>query len=170
MKHTFFFFLALFSNLVIYGQVDAIEKYFNQYLDDERFTVVYISPKMFNMVAKMDIEDLDPEVKDVISDLKGLRILTTEINANDFYKEALQKINTKEYEVLMKVRDGDENVHFLIKDNGGDTIHELLLIVGGSSDFVLLSFVGNIDLNKISKLANSMDIKGVEHLDKIEKK
>lgn len=170
MKHTILFFLAFFGSLVVNGQNDAIEKYFNQYLEDERFTVVYISPKMFNMVAKMDIEDMDPEVKDVISDLKGLRILTTEINALAFYKEALQKINTKEYEVLMKVRDGDENVHFLIKDDGGDTIHELLLLVGGSSDFVLLSFVGNIDLKKISKLANSMDIKGVEHLDKIENK
>lgn len=170
MKNILLILLAMFSTAILSAQVDAIEKYFNQYLDDERFTVVYISPKMFNMVAKLDIEDMDAETKELISNLKGLRILTTEINTLAFYNEALKKINTSEYEILMKVRDGDENVHILIKDDGGSRIHELLLLVGGTSDFVLLSFVGDIDLDKISKLANSMDIKGVEHLDKIEKK
>lgn len=169
MKKLLLILLTALATLPLCGQADAIEKYFNRYLEDDRFTVVYISPKMFNMVAKMDIKDMDPDVKEVISELKGLRILTTEVNALQFYKEALATINTKEYEILMKVRDGEENVHFLAKDNGGDTIHELLLLVGGQSDFVLLSFIGNIDLKKISKLANSMDLKGVEHLDKIEK-
>lgn len=170
MKNIILILMAMFSTAILTAQADAIEKYFNQYLDDERFTVVYISPKMFNMVAKMDIEDLDAETKELISNLKGLRILTTEINTLAFYNEALKKINTSEYEILMKVRDGDENVHILIKDDGGQRIHELLLLVGGASDFVLLSFIGDIDLDKISKLANSMDIKGVEHLEKIEKK
>jgi len=169
MKKLLLILLTALATLPLCGQADAIEKYFNRYLEDDRFTVVYISPKMFNMVAKMDIKDMDPDVKEVISELKGLRILTTEVNALQLYKEALATINTKEYEILMKVRDGEENVHFLAKDNGGDTIHELLLLVGGQSDFVLLSFIGNIDLKKISKLANSMDLKGVEHLDKIEK-
>lgn len=170
MKRILFLIAALISVQAMSAQTDAIEKYFSKYLDDDRFTVVYISPKMFNMVSKMDIKDMEPEVKEIISNLRGLRILTTEINPQAFYKEALSTINTKEYEVLMKVRDGDENVQFLVKDDGGSTINELLLLVGGSSDFVLLSFVGAIDLNKISKLANSMDIKGAEHLEKIEKK
>ena len=170
MKRILFLIAALISVQAMSAQSDAIEKYFSKYLDDDRFTVVYISPKMFSMVSKMDIKDMEPEVKEIISNLRGLRILTTEINSEAFYKEALNTINTKEYEVLMKVRDGNESVQFLVKDDGGSTINELLLLVGGSSDFVLLSFVGTIDLNKISKLANSMDIKGAEHLEKIEKK
>ena len=72
-----------------FGQSDAIEKYFEKYMDDEQFTVVYISPKMFNMISKITPEDMDPEVKDVINNLKGLRILTTETNTSDFYKEAI---------------------------------------------------------------------------------
>jgi len=163
-----FLFLAFFGSNIM-AQDDAIEKYFMKYIDNEEFTVVYVSPKMFDIVAKMDIENVDPEVTDVISGLKGLRILTTETNTQTYYEEALERIDPKEYEVLMKVRDGDENVHFLIKEGENDKISELLLLVGGDSDFVLLSFVGDIDLDKISRLANAIDVKGAEHLDKIEK-
>jgi len=161
--------LLAFLGSNISAQDDAIEKYFLKYLDNEEFTVVYVSPKMFDIVAKMDLDNVDPEVTDVISGLKGLRILTTETNTLTYYEEALEKIDPKEYEVLMKVRDGDENVHFLIKEGENDKISELLLLVGGDSDFVLLSFVGDIDLDKISRLANAIDVKGAEHLDKIEK-
>lgn len=151
-----------------FGQSDAIEKYFNQYVDDDNFTVVYISPKMFEMVSKIAPDDMDPEVKSVIKDLKGLRILTTEYNVEAFYKEAKSKINTNEYEVLMTVRDDGTNVEFLVKDSG-DIINELLLLVGGD-EFVMMSFVGNIDLNKIAKLANTIDIDGMEHLENLEDK
>ncbi len=154
------------------AQVDAISQYFEQYMDDERFTVVYISSKMFQMVSKLDIDELEDDdaqdIVNVIEDLRGLRILTTEENTMAFYKEAKQKINTKGYEVLMTVRDkGEENVEFLVKENG-DKIEELLLLVGGEDDFALISFVGNIDLDKISKLSKSLDVKGMEHLEKID--
>ena len=167
--------LILFSIMISLAslanaQNDAIEKYFSKYLDDERFSVVYISPKMFSMVASLEIEDLDPEVKEIINQLEGLRILTTEFNTNSLYNEAMETIDMKEYELLMKVRDGEENVHFLVKEGEQNKIRELLLLVGGNEQFVLLSFVGNIDLSKISKLANSMDIDGMEHLEKIEEK
>ena len=153
------------------AQSNAISKYFEQYVDDERFTSVFISPKMFQMFSKLEINDIDDEeteiILDIVKDLRGLRILTTEINAKAFYEEAKRKINTKEYEILMSVRDrGEDSVEFLIKDED-DIIKELLLLVGGDEEFVLLSFVGNIDLQKISKLSKSIDIKGMEHLDKI---
>ena len=170
MKRLILFLFVLSIASVVTAQNDAIEKYFSKYIDDERFTVVYISPKMFSMVAKMDIEDMDPEVKDIISDLEGLRILTTEFNTNSLYNEAMKTIDMNVYELLMKVRDGEENVHFLVKEGENDKIRELLLLVGGNDQFVLLSFVGNIDLSKISKLANSMDIDGFEHLEKIDEK
>ncbi|MCI5080661.1 MAG: DUF4252 domain-containing protein [Saprospiraceae bacterium] len=144
---------------------NAIEKYFTKYLDDERFTVVYISPKLFKMFEKLDIAGMELEddeaeaIMDLVKDLEGLRILTAEEDAEALYKEAKSKINTKEYEVLMTVRTREgNNVEFLVKDDGGDIIKELLLLTGGGGDeFVLLSFVGNIDIKKISKLANTME-------------
>ena len=148
------------------SEINAIDKYFKQYVDDDRFTVVYISPKLFKMIGKLDVDGLDIEDEeaeafiDIAKDLEGLRILAAEENGLAFYKEAKEKINTSEYEVLMTVRDNDgSNVDFLVLDsNDGNIINELLLLVGGEDDeFVLLSFTGKIDLNKVSKLANSIE-------------
>ncbi len=154
------FFAAGIANTAA-AQEDAISKYFAKYLDDERFTVVYVSGKMFEMINKMEINLDDDEAAAILSvckDLKGLRILTTEENGFQFYKEALKIINKNEYETLMTVREGkSENVQFLVKDsNGGNIINELLLLVGGENeDFVLISFIGNIDLNEVSKLSKA---------------
>ncbi len=162
--------LLLLNATTSFAQADAIDKYFSQYVDDERFTVVYISSKMFSLISDLDIDSEDEETQmamEMIQDLRGLRILTVDTLSSQFYDEAIQKIDTREYEMLMKVRDGKENVQFFIKDSDGAIINELLLLVGGGDDFVLLSFMGNIDLDKVSALANKIDVKGAEHLDKI---
>lgn len=172
MKYLPFLIIVLTSFLnPLNAQSDAISKYFDQYIDDERFTVVYISPKMFEILGKLNIEEMEDEeaqvVMDVVKELKGLRVLTTEASPMKFYKEAKSKINTKEYEILLTVRDEEENVEFLIKDEG-NSINELLLLVGSDDEFVMVSFTGKINLGKISKLAKKLDVKGVEHLDKLD--
>jgi hypothetical protein len=144
-------------------QPNAIEKYFRQYLDDARFTVVYISPKLFRMMGKFDLKgkkfSSDNEAAaflDIAKDISGLYLLITDENVTQYYKEAKTKINPKEYEVLMTVRDKDgDNVEFFIKDEG-DIIKELLLLVGGD-EFVFMSLVGNISLDKVSRLARSIE-------------
>ena len=156
------FVFALFLSTSLFAQEDAISKYFSKYVDNEDFTVVYVSGKMFELINKMELDFDDEEaeaVLAVVKDLKGLRILTTENDGLKYYNEALQIINTKQYETLMTVREGNaENVQFLIKDNGGDIINELLLLVGGEDDeFVLISFIGQIDLNEVGKLAKAFE-------------
>ena len=170
MKYIIVLFITAFS-LNVQAQSDAIEKYFQQYIDNEDFTVVYVSPKMFSLISKLDLNEVDndPEAKivmETIKDIKGLRVLKTDINSLARYKEAMNTINTKEYEVLVTVRDKDQNVNIWVKEDA-DKISELLLLVGAVDEFVMLSFVGNIDLDKISKLANNIDISGAEHLEKV---
>jgi len=155
----------------IQAQQDAIDKYFKQYVEDENFTVVFISPKMFQLISKLDLNEVDndPEAKmvmETVKDIRGLRVLTTDVDPMLRYKEAMQKINTNEYEVLVTVRDKGENVRIWVKESD-NVIEELLLLVGAVDEFVMLSFVGNIDLDKISKLANNIDVKGAEHLNKV---
>ncbi len=155
-----FFFVGLSA---VTAQEDAISKYFAKYVDDERFTVVYVSGKMFQMIQNMDIDLDDEEAEAILSvckNLKGLRILTTDSPGN-FYEEASKIINKNQYETLLSVREGkSENVQFLVKQNG-DTLNELLLLVGGESeDFVLISFIGDIDMKEIGKLTKAFDKDG----------
>ncbi len=159
-------FIAACFSATASAQVNAIDKYFQQYVNDNNFTVVYISPKMFQMIDKLKIDGMDDDeskaIMDIAKDLRGLRILTTDVNAKQYYKEAKSKINTNEYEVLMTVRDKDgENVDFYVKEtpgSNGDSFDEFFLLAGGDDDdFVLISFVGKITLDKISKLANGIE-------------
>src|SRR5687767_3436419 len=150
-------FIILASAISSFAQEDAIMKYFSKYVDDQRFSAVYISPKMFGMVAKIEIEDMEPEVQEVIRSMKGLRILHTEQNSLQYYNEAIKAINTNEYELLLTARENGENVRFMVKDNG-DIVEELLMLVGGEKNFAMLSFLGNIDLKKVGKLAKALKI------------
>jgi len=173
MKYILILLLAVSFSVTIDAQNDAISKFFGNYMEDDDFTSVYISPKMFQMISKLDLSNTDdPDAKatmEMIKDIRGLRILTSEKNPLVLYKEAISKFSTSEYEVLMTVKDGGENVRFWIKETD-NTINELLLLVGGKDEFVLLSFIGKIDLNKIAKLSQSIDIKGAEHLEKVKGK
>ena len=149
------------------AQTDAIDRFFDSYQDDENFTMVYVSPKMFQMFAKVAGDELDAELQGLVKDLKGLKILNTEVNPLQVYKDALKKIPTDEYELLMTARDDGQNIKILTKTKGDDIIEELLLLVGGKDEFTLVSFVGNINLNDLAKVAASLDIDGVKYLEKL---
>lgn len=167
LKISFLTLLAsCFLSMPAFAQANAIDKYFSQYVNDNNFTVVYISPKLFQMMDKLNIEGMDDledkAIMDIAKDLRGLRILTTDVNALQYYKDAKSKINTSEYEVLMTVRDKDgENVEFYVKEapgSNGSVFEEFFLIAGGDNeDFVLISFVGKINLDKITKLARTIE-------------
>lgn len=155
------------------AQNDAISKYFDQYLDDDNFTVVYVSGKMFDMIAKVDIDELQDEeaqiIMDVAKDIKGLRVLVTDVDPKQYYKQARKLINVDDgYEVLLTVRDKGDNVNFWIKETN-NVIEELFLLVGSEDEFVLVSFLGRLDLNKIAQLADKIEMSGAEHLQKIGK-
>jgi hypothetical protein len=167
MKNIITILVLLFAMQGAFAQNNAIEKYFQKYEDKESFTSVYVSEYMFSLFADIDMKNAeDKEVMEILQGLKSLQVLTTDEDGKKYYEEAIKLIDQKEYKMLMKVKDGDTNVRFLIRKEGNE-VKELLLLVGGD-EFVLLSIMGDIDLKKISKLAKHMDIQGMEHLDKVE--
>ena len=92
---------AIILSLLLVGkaglaQDDAIGKFFGRYLDDDRFTVVSISPKMFRLMSKIDWDTASPEIKQTVAKLQSLRILSTSVTPMTFYKEALARIDRTE--------------------------------------------------------------------------
>ncbi len=165
MKKLLILLTFLMASSGLRAQADAIDAFFKEYIDDPRFTVVYIGPKLFDMFGDMEINGVefddaeDEAAMKVIKGLKGLRILTSEEDTGQLYAEAMKKIDTSDYELLMKVRDNDgSNVDFFIKENGdSNKISELFMIAGGKGEeFVLLSFVGNMSLDEVTKMAKGI--------------
>jgi len=65
------------------------------------------------------------------------------------------------------VKDQDEDVLFLAREEGGK-ITEFLLIVSGDGDDALIAIQGDIDLESIASIAAGLDMPGLENLEDIE--
>ena len=157
---------------VVQAQNDAITQLFDQYYNDEAFTKVSISSKMFELFTKIEPGDEDEEeVLKAISQLEGLKVLAADSigNSKAMYDDVVKKVSANGYEELMEVKDASENMKFMIREEDG-IINELVTVVGGNKSFALISLYGVIDLKNISKLSKSMNIKGMEHLKNIDKK
>ncbi len=163
MKYFNLIVLVLLPLTGLIGQINAIDTYFQQYVEDERFSVVYISPKLFQLLDRMgadefDLDDDEAEIfMDVASDLRGLRILSADEDGEGFYESALNTIDKDLYEPLMTVRERDGgNLEFMVRENSDGIIEELLLISGGDDSFTLMSFIGQIDLEKVIQLGQEI--------------
>ncbi len=153
-------------------QQDAITKFFDKYVEQEGFTSIRLSQRMFSLIAQLD-KQKDPEVKETASRLTGLHILAADsaaaIDGLQLFREAAATMQGKNYESLMSIRDGAERIEFYILESGTrDKVNELLMLVGGTHSFFLLSITGEISLRQIAKLADSMEIEGMKHLEKLE--
>jgi hypothetical protein len=156
-----------------FAQDNAIAKFFSKYQDDETFSQVTISSKMFSLLTDMEVDKPeDQEVINAISKLKGLRILAKDDTRDGrvLYKEALGLLPQKDYEELMSVRDDDKDMKFFIRSATPGKIAELVMVMGGADDFMVLSLFGEIDLKQIGKIGSKMDIDGLDHLHKMDDK
>src|ERR1700761_3416052 len=148
-----------------FAQEDAIGLFFGKYVDDPKFTVISVSPRMFRLMSKVRWDSVPGDLKQTVTNLHSFRVLSTDASPLKFYKEAMSLIDRKQYEELITVRSNGskDNVRFMIKESG-DKITELLMIAADEDGFTLMSFVGDIDLDKLSRLAADMDMKGMENL------
>src|SRR5258706_12046921 len=160
--------MMMFS-AAVQAQDNAISRFFSKYQNDESFSQVTVSSKMFGLFTNMDVEKPeDKEVLDAISKIKGLRILGKQQTRDSraLYKEAMSMIPQKEYEELLTVRDKDKDMKFFIKESGGK-ISELVMVMGGNEEFMVLSIFGEIDLKQVSKIGRKMDVDGLKNLERM---
>lgn len=153
-------------SFMMMGQGTVITKYFNQYEDNEDFTKVQVSQKMFSLFTELEAgSDAEQEFLEAVSKLKGLQIIMADSISNSaaLYKQAAADVNKAGYEELMSVKDAQENMQFSIMESNG-IISELIMVVGGKKQFIMLSLYGEIDLKNISKIAQQMRVNGLDQL------
>ncbi len=63
-------------SMAVQAQGDAVAKFFAKYQDDETFTQVKVSQKLFGLFTNMTVDKQeDKDVLDAISKIQGLRVL-----------------------------------------------------------------------------------------------
>jgi len=164
---------------------------FEKYSDNENVTYVSIKPKMFQMLAKMDINADDPEAQEYINMVNSITSFKTmATDDKDISSDIVKWVKSRStsLEELMMIKDDGVNMTFYIKEGKDeDHVSELLMFVNGleavtknsnieingkkrSIETVVISITGDIDLNQISKLANKMNLPGGDELEKKNKK
>lgn len=154
----------------VQAQNDAITKYFSKYADNDDFSHVTVSGKMFSMINQIEVEDdEDKAMVESLGKIKGVKALFAEegVDGASMYKEAIGLIDGKGYEELMSVRESDKDIKFMIKEKG-NKIDELFMVMGGDNEFALVSIVGDgIDINQLYKLSKNIGMSEFDHLKKM---
>lgn len=154
-----------------WSQSKAVDKLFEKYSGKEGFTSVVITKYMFGLFSNVETTE-DDEYMNMIKNLNNIKILSapgSDIAGINFYEELMESLPKKDYEVVMEINEDGQNIKILVKEKK-EKIVELLMIIGGDDENVLISISGIIDMKTIAKLSKSMNIEGMENLEKIEKK
>ncbi len=184
MKKLVLIIAVILSPLVSFGQ-----GLFDKYEDMEGVGSGVVNSKMFQMIASIDLDLDDPEDQaafDMVKKIKSVKFLTTDkksISAS-MASDVKKYVGSSELEELMRFRDGEQNVKFYVREGSkANHVKELLMYVTGLGEItkdqnitingkkrnvetVIVSVLGDIDLNQISKITSKMNIPGGEHLKK----
>ncbi len=148
-----------------------------------------MNQKMCKMLATMGIDSDAPETKEyaeMASKITSFKVFTSgdEKVWKDMKDTVAEYLKSSDLEELMRIKDGDQTVHFYVKEGKDDNhVKELLMYISGLKEMtkgqdieingkkrefeaVIMTLTGDIDLRQVSKITNQMDIPGGEQLKK----
>lgn len=142
---------------------------FDKLEDMDNVSSVVVNKDAFQLLSKFNIhvdgKDNDAmAVFNMIQDLKELKVYKTDdasvtSTMDKMVKSAIKKSKLTE---LMRVKEKDSRVHIYVKaGKNKDYVSEVLMFVKGvgkmtkgEAESVIVSLTGNIDINKLSSLAD----------------
>ncbi len=176
--------IALVFVLVIPALMMAqspMDDVFAKYNGKTGFTTVKINKEMFQLFSEIEI-NTDGEnskeleaMKELTEQLDGIRVLSFEPNDDydgpmvNLYDEVMANVS-KSFVELMSVKDGEDDVKFFILKKGKKVKELLLLVNEADGESVAISITGLLDMKNISKIAQTMNMKGMEKLDQLNDK
>ena len=147
---------------------------------------------MFKMLGQMNLSEDDPEAQEYLQMVSSISNFKVLISSNqEISKEMLswvnQQVSKQDLDELMSIKDQEADVTFYVKEGEKeDYVEQLLMYVnerknednqnanlkfnGKEIKAVLMLLEGMIDLNKISKLTDQMNLPGGNQLKKAQQK
>lgn len=145
---------------------DFVKDFLNKQRNPEQFTEVNIGKELFRLA----FGQADKDMGDILRNLDQMRVLSSERNAGKYAEEAKLLIGKNSaYKQLMCVKEEGEEVYMYTRESKGD-VAELVILVFEKEEFTLINFLGKINLNEISGLANGLNVSGAEQLKRINDK
>ena len=157
---------------------------FDNYQTNDRVTYVSISPQMFSMLAKLNINVEDSEAQEfieLVTQIKIFKMLSTDDPdiSTTFSDWTQTYVNDNKLVELMQVHEEETTVNFyVLKSDQGHIVDELVMLVQEDEEFsdrlkvglkttVVLLIQGSIDLYSIVSLTQKFDLPAGDKLKKL---
>lgn len=164
MKKVILLIALIAAPVLSYGQsiFDTLE-------DMDEVSSVVLSKEAFKILSKFDAESLEDneamEAFKMVQDLDEFKAFSTNDTGVAKKMESMVKSEVKKQKLveLMRLKDGDSRVLIYVKSSkNSDFVSEVVMFIkgidqktDGMSEAVVVSLTGNIDINKMSKLADT---------------
>lgn len=152
----------------VFAQQENLNSFIDKHKSDQGFTFAYLSKDLFEVATKSQIEAKDwAKMHNVVKNVGSLRILAADsiTDGHALYREARDLVPTDEFDELLTVRDGNDNVRVWAKEADA-VVTDLVLLVGSPDEFVLVCFAGQLELGNIIELAQLFDAESTVQLAK----
>ena len=163
MKKIAFLLPMLMIPFFMNAQKSPVDKLFDKYYGKEGFTTVLVTPDMFEMVVKMEKSSGEIEGMEILKKIKRVRVIAQEeerdVQAGVDFMDELKGVDFDDYKELVVVKEADQEVLILAKEEDGK-LSELLVLVGGDEN-VLVSVEGRFTMEDLNALS---DLDGLEAL------
>ena len=144
---------------LVNAQKSPIDKLFEKYYGKEGFTTVLVNEEAFEVISHM--EKTDGDIEGTLGKIKRVRVIAQEDEGEKIegvnFMEELKGLEFDDYKELVVVKESDQEVLVLAKEEDGK-LAELLVLVGGE-DNVLVSIEGRFTME---------DLEALSHLDGLE--
>ncbi len=160
---------------------------FDKFEDVNDVTSIIVTKNMFKLLAQIDVDSDDPEVKEymnLVDNLDNIKIFITdnpEVSAQMKADVTAYVNKNSKLSELMRVKDEGKNIKFYSREGASENyVSELLMFMEGKDiqmddklqgdGTIIMSITGNIDLKQVSKLTKDLNVPGSEELKNIDDK
>ncbi len=157
-------FIAAFA-VLLYGQRNSADDFFNRYSGMDGYNSVIINGNLFGLFR---IFDDDPDLENLDQKVTSIRILSRERDtepSHEFISDIRNIVKRGGYEELMSLRNSEDDVRFLVKTHG-DIIKELLIVASGDDDAVI-QIKGRLTRDDVSRISEN-HAEGIARLEQLE--
>jgi len=161
--------IVLLIALIVAPMVTNAQSFFDSLEDMDGVDLVVVNKDMFELLSKFSPEKTkDNEAMQIftmIKDLKSLKVFSTKDSAIADKMETMANTAIKKHNLieLMRIKEDGSRIKIYVKSTKNkDYVSEVLMFIKGIdkqtkgiSESMIVSLTGNIDINKMSDLADT---------------
>jgi hypothetical protein len=161
MKKLILSLLIISTGLTLFAQPAGFDRLYYQYKGEEGVVALKVPGIVLRLAAS--IGDLDREEKALLKSMRSVTVLTIEDEhlypGVNFTEEINLSRLDNNYELLLEVHDGDEDVYIAAREKNGK-VRDLIVLVGGD-DNVMVHVRGRMESDLLENLA---EVAGIDEL------